>query len=62
MKAKPRIRKEQVIVWNQNVTYPQAARYAWANNSRAANLISGSGLPAAHLKLEICINQTMLEY
>ena len=45
--ADARIENGRVVVWSDAVAAPVAVRYAWADNPEAANLVNGTGLPAA---------------
>ncbi|MFB0525444.1 MAG: sialate O-acetylesterase, partial [Phycisphaerae bacterium] len=45
--AKAKIEGDKVIVWNDDITNPVAARYAWADNPEGANLYNKEGLPAS---------------
>jgi sialate O-acetylesterase len=49
--AKARIRKDQVVVWHENIPNPVAVRYAWADNPDTANLYNADGLPATPFQL-----------
>jgi sialate O-acetylesterase len=44
--AKAEIKGNEVVVWNDEVKEPVAARYAWANNPEGCNLYNKEGLPA----------------
>ncbi len=46
------IRKNQVIVWNKNISQPVAVRYAWADNPAGANLYNKEGLPASPFRTD----------
>ena len=46
------IKKNQVIVWNKNVSRPVAVRYAWADNPAGANLYNKEGLPASPFRTD----------
>jgi sialate O-acetylesterase len=50
--AKAEINKNKVIVWNENIPYPVAVRYAWADNPEGANLYNKEGLPASPFTTE----------
>lgn len=36
-----------VVVWNDSISEPVRARYAWADNPEGANLCNREGLPAS---------------
>jgi sialate O-acetylesterase len=44
--AKAKIEGDKVIVWNDGLNNPVAARYGWADNPEGANLYNKEGLPA----------------
>ncbi|MFA7158852.1 MAG: sialate O-acetylesterase [Kiritimatiellia bacterium] len=44
--ANAEIRGNEVVVWNDAVKEPVAARYAWADNPEGCNLYNKEGLPA----------------
>ncbi len=50
--AKAKIEKNKIIVWNDQVTNPVAARYAWADNPEGANLYNKDGLPASSFRTD----------
>jgi sialate O-acetylesterase len=50
--ANAKIIKNTVIVWNENIQYPIAARYAWADNPEGANLYNIEGLPASPFRTD----------
>jgi sialate O-acetylesterase len=52
VKAKAEIQGNQVIVWNEQITEPVAARYAWADNPTGINLFNKEGLPASPFTTE----------
>lgn len=45
--AKAEIKNNTVIVWNNKISNPVAARYAWADNPEGANFYNREGLPAS---------------
>jgi sialate O-acetylesterase len=45
--AKAKIKGDQVIVWNDNISKPVSVRYAWAHNPDTANLYNRENLPAS---------------
>ena len=47
MPAMARIVNDKVVVWNDNISNPVAARYAWANNPEGINFYNEEGLPAS---------------
>ena len=49
--AKARIEGGQVVVWNDAVREPAAARYSWAGSSKG-NLVNGAGLPASPFRTD----------
>lgn len=49
--AKARIVGDRVIVWNDDVAYPVAVRYAWQDNPEVT-LYNGAGLPAAPFRTD----------
>jgi sialate O-acetylesterase len=50
--ANAAIKKNKVIVWNENISAPIAVRYAWADNPRSANLYNKEGLPASPFRTD----------
>lgn len=50
--AKAKIAGNKVIVWNNNISYPIAVRYAWADNPDRANLYNKEGLPASPFRTD----------
>lgn len=50
--AKAEIRGNQVIVWNDQVKAPVAARYGWADNNININLYNKEGLPASPFRTD----------
>lgn len=46
------IKKNQVMVWNENLSKPVAVRYAWADNPKGANLYNKEGLPASPFRTD----------
>ena len=50
--AKAMIDGKRIIVWNDTVSQPLVARYAWANNPEGANLYNQEGLPASPFQTE----------
>jgi sialate O-acetylesterase len=45
--AKAEIKRNKVVVWNENISNPVVVRYAWADNPAGANLYNKEGLPAS---------------
>ncbi len=41
-----------VVVWNEKVTEPKAARYAWADNPAGCNVCNQEGLPASPFRTD----------
>jgi len=54
--AKAKIENNKVIVWNDTIANPVAARYAWADNPEGANLYNKEGLPASAFETEEASN------
>jgi len=50
--SKAKIKGDNVIVWNDDITNPVAVRYAWADNPEGANLYNKEGLPASPFRTE----------
>ena len=50
--AKAEIKDNKVIVWSDDITYPVAVRYAWADNPEGANLFNKEGLPASPFRTD----------
>lgn len=50
--AKAKIVGDKIIVWNNEVLYPVAVRYAWADNPEGANLYNKEGLPASPFRTD----------
>jgi sialate O-acetylesterase len=50
--AKAKIENNKVVVWSEEVLYPVAARYAWADNPEGANLYNAEGLPASPFRTD----------
>ncbi len=50
--AKAKIQGDKVIVWNDAIADPVAARYAWADNPQGANLYNREGLPASPFRTD----------
>jgi sialate O-acetylesterase len=50
--AKAKIEGDKVIVWNADITNPEAVRYAWADNPEGANLYNKEGLPASSFRTD----------
>ena len=50
--AKAKIKKDKVIVWNQQVKNPKNVRYAWSDNPVKANLYNNEGFPASTFTTE----------
>jgi len=46
------IKKNHVIVWNDQIKNPVAVRYAWADNPAGANLYNKEGLPASPFRTD----------
>jgi sialate O-acetylesterase len=46
------IKKNKVIVWNDQVSDPIAVRYAWADNPEGANLYNKEGFPASPFRTD----------
>lgn len=51
--AQAKIKGSKVIVWSDQVKYPVAVRYAWADNPQGANLYNKDGLPASPFQGEV---------
>lgn len=49
--AKAKIKNSKVVVWSDEVTYPVAVRYAWANNPEVS-LYNKEGLPASPFRTD----------
>ncbi|MDI6402691.1 sialate O-acetylesterase, partial [Balneolaceae bacterium ANBcel3] len=43
---------ENVVVWSDQVSDPQAVRYAWRDNPEQANLFGGDGFPASPFRTD----------
>lgn len=52
VRAKAKIKGDQVIVWNNRVKHPVSVRYGWADNPEGANLYNKEGLPASPFSIE----------
>ncbi|HEX2396088.1 MAG TPA: sialate O-acetylesterase [Bacteroidales bacterium] len=50
--AKATIKKNKVIVWNNEIPRPVAVRYAWADNPEGSNLYNREGLPASPFRTD----------
>jgi len=50
--AKAKIEKDNIIVWNDEISRPVAVRYAWADNPEEANLFNREGLPASPFRTD----------
>ena len=50
--AKASIKGHKVTVWNEDIKYPVAVRYAWADNPDGANLKNKEGLPASPFRTD----------
>lgn len=50
--AKAKIKDNKIIVWNDEVTNPSVVRYAWANNPKAANLVTKNNLPVSPFEVK----------
>jgi sialate O-acetylesterase len=50
--AKAKIDGDKVIVWNDDIANPVAARYAWADNPAGANLSNKVGLPGSPFRTD----------
>ena len=50
--AKAKIEKDNIIVWNDEISRPVAVRYAWADNPEGANLFNREGLPASPFRTD----------
>ena len=50
--AKAKIENNAVLVWSEEVKYPVAVRYAWADNPVGANLYNKEGLPASSFRTD----------
>ena len=50
--ARAKMKHDKVIVWNDAVADPVAARYAWADNPANANLYNRAGLPASPFRTD----------
>jgi sialate O-acetylesterase len=46
------VSRDQVEVWSDEVSAPRAARYAWSNNPKHANLTNSTGLPASPFRTD----------
>ena len=46
------IGKNKVLVASNQVTEPEAVRYAWANNPKGCNLYNKEGLPASPFRTD----------
>ncbi|KAF0094644.1 MAG: hypothetical protein E1N59_1648 [Puniceicoccaceae bacterium 5H] len=53
VRAKARIKGDQVIVWSSEVPEPVRVRYAWADNPEGANLYNREGLPASPFEVTV---------
>lgn len=42
-----------VVLWNDNIPHPTAARYGWSNKQRWANLFNAEGLAAAPFSTDV---------
>ena len=49
--ARARIEGDKVVVWHEDVSYPQYVRYAWADNPDNPNLYNREGLPASPFRI-----------
>ena len=50
--AQSRIEGDSVVAWHTAIDSPRHARYAWANNPEAANLIGATGLPVGPFRTD----------
>ena len=50
--AKSRVEVDKVVIWNDEINIPVAARYAWCDNPYDVNLINSEGLPAAPFRTD----------
>ena len=50
--AQARIEGDTLVVWCDEVKYPQAVRYAWADNP-VCNLVGGTGLPVGTFRTDV---------
>jgi sialate O-acetylesterase len=50
--ANAKIDGDKVIIWSDDVSYPIAVRYAWADNPQSANLYNNEGLPASAFRTD----------
>ena len=50
--AQARIEGDTLVVWCEDVKYPQAVRYAWADNP-VCNLVGGTGLPVGTFRTDV---------
>ncbi len=50
--ANARIEGNTVEIWNEKITDPRYARYAWSDNPDGANLYNKEGLPASPFRTE----------
>ena len=50
--AKARIEGNTITVWNDNISHPEAVRYAWADNPENANVYNKEGLPASPFRTD----------
>ncbi len=53
--AQAQVEGDEVVVWNDQVTYPRGVRYAFADEPRWANLFNGDGLGAAPFSLDLSL-------
>jgi len=51
--GKAEIRKNEVVVWSDNIPSPKYVRYAWADNPDFANLYNKEGLPASPFQITV---------
>lgn len=50
--AQAQLQGQRVVVWNDALATPVAARYGWVNNPEQANLINRAGLPASPFRTD----------
>jgi sialate O-acetylesterase len=50
--AQAKIENNRIVVWNDSITHPVTARYAWADNPGNADLYNLAGLPASPFQTE----------
>jgi len=51
--ASARVTRNNLLVWNDQVSDPRTVRYAWSDNPAGANLTNDAGLPASPFALSI---------